>query len=567
MASPHRAFIPFRIKLLLGVLAIGGVMLGFMTFLLHTAVRAGMVETLTSSMATAAAGMTPGLEAAAGDALARSAGGQPGPADLAQLRTWLNAMRTRMIREFPTDWLIDAGLVRQPDLLIVMRDGAGQARVIAATQESLEGRSYNVIPDAASDGGDPWEHLSYDTAAIDAHTPGPPRTSGEAERAPQPTGAAMPSRFGGRSPIRLGDGRAVGLLVVDADVRLISSVTENFKVGAAILFAFVLSVLVVFAYVLAWWFNRPVRMLDKGMARVAAGDFSVQIPSPNRRDEFDGVVERFNTMVRGLQDREKMRTALDLASEVQRHLLPARLPEIAGYELVHAVHYSEETGGDALDCFSLPRALGREAGPRGGDQQSSAEGLARWAISVGDVSGHGIAAAMLMSWIRGTLRARAEELGDRPDLLLDAINHHFFRDSPTGKFLTFFYGVLDPLAHELRWSSAGHEPAILIGRAGVRRLGSTGVPLGVLEQPGFKAGEPMTLAPGDLLYIGTDGVSECRAPSGELLGRKRLEDALVGLRGKPIAGIRDGLLELIAAHRSSAPQNDDLTFMLLRRKG
>lgn len=535
--------IPFRVKLLLGVLAVSGAMLVLMSLLFRDWLRDLYTETITASMAAGAAGLAQGVDPEIVEAVRRAGAGSLSAAELDDVRARLLRHREALLAEFPADWKDDETTARPPDLLLVtptVSGGAGAEGVGGAGAEQAVGRVLVSTGPAGASAAyafheavkaeERWTRLTYDPAPVR-----------------NPRGA----KVGGRAPLRLADGTSPGLLVVESDAQLVEDgvvlLTAAVRGVAVVVFA----VAGLVAAFVAWSIGRPVRALDAGMARVAAGDYGVRLTPPRSRDEFEVLFERFNAMVAGLSERGRMRDALALASEVQRGLLPNSMPELAGYELAHVVIYCDETGGDSIDCFGV----------------AAEEGAGKHAVFVGDISGHGIAAAMLMSWTRATMRARAEDLGDRPVELLEFINRRFVRDAPQGTFLTCFYAVLDTAAHTLAWASAGHEPALVVGRGGVRKLGATGVPLGAMDDPGFGVSDVVGLAPGDLLFVGTDGLCECRAPGGAFLGRERVERTLVALRDRPIGEIRDALLAMATEHRGTLAQADDLTFVLLRRRG
>ncbi len=519
--------IPFRLKLLLGVLVIAGAIVLLMTVFLRDALRASVAETLATSMATAAAGVAISTPPQDIDRIAAAAT-DPDPDTIARLRRELSQHRDRFIALFPGEWSATDPETRQPDLLIVIPD-ADSGRILVATDARMEGQEYRFDP--ALPASERWSRMSVDTDVMSM-----PRGDFLGGRAP------LASSAGGPPP---------ALLVIEMSRGAFSAIADPLDMVVRILFVGFMSLLLIAALLFAWWLYRPLGALEQGMARVAAGDLRVRLDRPRRLDEFDALVDRFNAMVDGLREREKMSDALGLASHVQRHLLPQDLPAVPGYELAHAVVYCDQTGGDALDCFPVDA----EHRPT------------RFGLSVGDVSGHGIAAAMLMSWSRATLRAYAQALGDRPHELLDTMNRSFARDAPSGTFLTFFYGVLDPATHAMHWASAGHEPALhLCARTGaVRPLSSTGVPLGVVEDLPIALGEPIAFNAGDLLFIGTDGVRESRSPAGKLLGFDALAQILRAVMHKPLAEIREAIVRAAAEHRGGAPQNDDLTFLLLRR--
>ena len=146
-------------------------------------------------------------------------------------------------------------------------------------------------------------------------------------------------------------------------------------------------------------------------------------------------------------------------------------------------------------------------------------------FAVGDITGHGIQAALLMASARAVLRSHAESEFDDLGSMFADINTHLVRDTGDERFLTMFYGVIDADDRTLRWVSGGHDPALWFryGNAADPTVGldNDGLVLGVLEEVPYATAGPITLSPGDIIAVGTDGIWEACNPAGEDFGRDR----------------------------------------------
>lgn len=535
----------FRLKLLLGALLAGSLLLALMLFVLRSALRSTLLEGLTSSMAAAAGGIAVGLDPSLIDPVALAGREQADPAAVARLRETLIRVRTLVARELPTDWAQGQDSAKVPDLMVVLQSRDGNGWVAASTDSEFEGVSVNTADLIASAGTGPgpertpadvmWEHLGNDS------------------RARVLNGREV---IGGWAPLRDADRHARGLLLVQADSRLFAASSRALDIASVVVITMFVGAMLALALLLAWVTARPIEKLAGGMNKVGQGDLTVELEPGSRFDGFDALVARFNQMVAGLRERAQMRRELADASVVQQQLLPRCAPEIAGYEATHSVDYCDETGGDYIDFIPLA------------DDQRNSEPSTPWSVAVGDISGHGIAAAMLMSWTRSLLWSQAPDYTRDPSALLQLINRHFFRDANEGKFLTLFYAVLDPGSHTLAWTSAGHDPGVVVRRSEKEplRLDSRDVPIGVLSDSVFPQGMRISFEPGDVLFVGTDGVSQCRNRAGEWFGLERIEGILRAMADEPLDKIRDAINEAVKRHRGNCAQDDDVTFVLVRRR-
>lgn len=291
--------------------------------------------------------------------------------------------------------------------------------------------------------------------------------------------------------------------------------------------------------------TRPVAELAETANQIAGGDLEARAPI-HTNDEIGRLGEAFNHMVPLLQDRLRMGASLEMAKQVQQRLLPGEPPDLAGLRVAGVSDYCDETGGDYFDFVHLP----------GG-------GLG---VALGDVTGHGIAAAILMATGRAMLRARLERPAPIAEQIAD-VNRQLARDASDGKFMTLFYLALAP-GQPVRWTSAGHDPAILLrpsgGGAETVDLAGEDIPLAIMPDWDYHEHERPPLAPGETIVIGTDGIWEARNPAGEMFGRQRFLDVLCAHAHADPDALCKAVLEAVTAFRDGHEQLDDITMVAVR---
>jgi serine phosphatase RsbU (regulator of sigma subunit)/DNA-binding NarL/FixJ family response regulator len=248
------------------------------------------------------------------------------------------------------------------------------------------------------------------------------------------------------------------------------------------------------------------------------------------------------------QDQRRIAQELMLAGRIQASLLPTSPPVIPGWEIAAALEPARETSGDFYDFIALP----------GG----------RWGIVAADVADKGVGAALFMALSRTLLRTYAGEYAARADRVLAAVNDRILSEARAGLFVTMFYGIVDPADGTLTYANAGHPPACIldVGRgAAPRMLGKTGMALGVLETERWGK-KTVALAPGDVLLLYTDGVTDAQDPRGAMFGMERLLRAADAQLGHRADEMRDGILAGIDRFADGAPQLDDITLVVLARE-
>ena len=182
---------------------------------------------------------------------------------------------------------------------------------------------------------------------------------------------------------------------------------------------------------------------------------------------------------------------------------------------------------------------------------------------VGDVSGKGVSAALLMANIQATLRARLPHETDLAQLA-DRLDRELDQNTPGGVYLTLFLAILETDGRLLRYVNAGHNPQFVVRRrGGLEALSSTGMPIALYAGHGYTAAETR-LEPGDLLFFYTDGLVEAENATGDMIGSERLEEMLARERGQQIADVLRHIEQQVAEFRGKAELFDDATMMALR---
>jgi serine phosphatase RsbU (regulator of sigma subunit) len=263
---------------------------------------------------------------------------------------------------------------------------------------------------------------------------------------------------------------------------------------------------------------------------------------------------RISRMTELVNQKERLSQELKTASRIQKKLIPEEAMRVPGLEISGKSVPAAEVGGDVLDFFSS-----------GGTVDGKPVG--QMFISIGDVSGKGAGAGIVMATVRATLRAKAER-ETRTDVLLGLLNRELAKDLEAGLFVSLLLLRWSPYDRTLAWAGAGHEHILVIrARTGaVETLRSGGVVLGLTADVTGKIEEKkLNLEPNDIVVLYTDGLTEAMSPGGEELGLERVEQALLGCRGKSAPEVIDALIATAQAWQRGEPAHDDLTIVALRK--
>ncbi len=243
-------------------------------------------------------------------------------------------------------------------------------------------------------------------------------------------------------------------------------------------------------------------------------------------------------------ERERMERELELATEIQQRFQPSAPPQVENYELQGISFACYEIGGDYYDF--IPRHDGKML------------------IALGDVSGKGTAAALLMSSLHAAIHAQAMAKSSLSEMV-SAVNEYLAENTPTNRFITFFVGELDTETNELAYINAGHNPPLVARIDGtVEELDSGGFPLGIMPGADFELGK-IRLEKGEAVIVFSDGVSEAENTSGEEFGVDRLSTVVKQHVSRSASGLRDKIESALSDFTGTAPANDDITLVIVKR--
>jgi len=289
--------------------------------------------------------------------------------------------------------------------------------------------------------------------------------------------------------------------------------------------------------------------LTDGVHQLAGGDFKTRVPVRSK-DEFGTLAGAFNQMAEDLErhealvvEQERLRKELELSRLIQTEMLPRGSLRSGPAEISGVSIPAREVGGDFFNYFVLPDG--------------------RLALLVGDVSGKGVSAALLMANIQATLRARLPHETNLATLA-DRLDREMDQNTPGGVYLTLFLGILESDGRLLRYVNAGHNPQfVLHGTSAISPLVSTGMPIALYAGHGYSEAR-VELGSGDLLFFYTDGLVETENERKEMFGAERLKAILDRERAEGIDAILARVEEHVKAFRGTAEPFDDATMMALR---
>jgi len=292
----------------------------------------------------------------------------------------------------------------------------------------------------------------------------------------------------------------------------------------------------------------PVKEMMRVVARVRHGDFNQKVKVVSN-DELGNLGDGINEMTAGLIERDQMRHSLFLAKEVQQALLPRAVPEIKGLDIASTSVYCDETGGDYYDFF-IP------ANPD----------AARISIVVGDVSGHGISSALLMTTARAFFRQRSALPGKISTVVSD-VNRLLVNDvADSGGFMTLFFLNIDRANRRINWVRAGHDPALFYdpGTGNVEELHGSGMAMGIDGEHAYEQYTREELSPGQVILIGTDGIWEAQNARGDMFGKKTLYRIIKQYSDTDAKGLLTACLYTLDKFRDGVKPEDDVTLVVVK---
>jgi len=258
-----------------------------------------------------------------------------------------------------------------------------------------------------------------------------------------------------------------------------------------------------------------------------------------------GVALKNNKLVQAFLEQQKMKQEMHVAKDIQQGMLPRKSIERPRMEVSGFNRPCDETGGDYFDFIPMPDK--------------------RLGVVIGDVSGHGIGAALFMTTARALLRAFTYKAAD-PAEVLGEVNLFLERDMPPGSFMSLFFGEVNTRTGALRYASAGHCPVILFRKktATFEELCKTGPALGLIEGITYRIGETPPLQPGDILFLYTDGLPEAMSPEKELFEMDRVRNLIAGLQERDSQEIVNQFVRAVTEFTKRDVFEDDLTMVVVK---
>ncbi len=290
--------------------------------------------------------------------------------------------------------------------------------------------------------------------------------------------------------------------------------------------------------------TRPIHQLHKAARELAKCDFTTRVNVASG-DELGDLAKDFNMLVPALEEQVRVKRDLLAAQEIQQHLVPKVAPDIEGFDITGTTIYCDEIGGDYQDYIALDDG--------------------RMASLIGDVTGHGVSAALMMATARAMIRTHAD-FATSPANLFDSVNQQLCEDSSGGRSLTLFHLLLSPGQKRFNWISAGHEPALMYDPAKdtFTALEGEDIPLGVDQNWAFK-NMSGTFPDKGILIAYTDGVREAANPSGEAYGLDRLKAAVRAAHKQDSQAISTHILNDLATFQSAVPSVDDVSLLVVKQ--
>ncbi len=243
---------------------------------------------------------------------------------------------------------------------------------------------------------------------------------------------------------------------------------------------------------------------------------------------------------------QKTLQELSLARSIQDSFLPESIPELPGWQITATLEPARQIAGDFYDFIMLPDG--------------------KLGFLIADVADKGLGSALYMALSNTLIRTFATQYPQDPAQVMKSANQQILRNARANLFVTVFFGVLDPVTGKLCYANAGHNPPFLLGTAGLRTLGNTGMPLGIDEDNDWFQ-EDAEILPGEMLLLYTDGMLDAQNTAGEFIDRKSILNTVQKSSKESVHVVQNGILAKVHQFVGDAPRFDDLTLVILGRDG
>lgn len=319
---------------------------------------------------------------------------------------------------------------------------------------------------------------------------------------------------------------------------------------AGFFLAVIIAVTALTGFLYARRFTYPIYRLAEATQQLSHGNLETHVHLKTG-DELETLAMVFNDVGPRLKEHEKTQRNLALAGAIQKNLLPAKPPSLSNFEISGHCLYCDETGGDYFDFIV--------SGDINNKQVS---------IILGDITGHGISAALLMASARSLLRNTSGFLGTNLTEIMKLFNEQLTEDTQDDKFMTLFYGILNDNERSMIWASGGHDPAIWFHRKmkTFEELPNTGPLMGIVKGMSFEQAGPIYFEAGDLLIIGTDGIWEAQNSEGQAYGKARLNDCICSNFDKSAEWIASTIIDSVKSFSAPRHPEDDITLIVIKTR-
>lgn len=318
-----------------------------------------------------------------------------------------------------------------------------------------------------------------------------------------------------------------------------------------VLTAAFLIILILAATLIAVYFSRlvtkPLEKLTRAAKKLAGGDLQARV-SIDSHDEIGELGRVFNRIGPELSQAYDMKRSVELASEIQKHLLP-HPPRIEGFDIFGRTLYSHFAGGDYYDFLCDEADQGRLC------------------VAIGDVSGHGVSSALLMASVRSALRMRARMAGTMSEIA-ESANAVFSEDvEVSGNFVTLFLARFDRDRRQIQWVRAGHDPALLYDPeadtfTSLKGVGK-GLPFGINKTEVYLE-ESHPFHPGQICFLGTDGIWEAQDAQGTFFGKDRIKQILRENADADAKMIATAVMDAVEVFQTDVGRSDDFTCVVVK---
>ena len=287
-----------------------------------------------------------------------------------------------------------------------------------------------------------------------------------------------------------------------------------------------------------FFYLRSIRVAEKEPIRVVVS-----------HEEITALILAEEALRKREREWDRLRHSLELAKEIQQILLPKDNPKIKGLEVAGKSIYCDETGGDYFDFIKFKEKQSEKLG-----------------VVVGDVAGHGISSALIMTSVRSALRQRLALTGSISQIITD-VNCQLAGDlADHGQFVTLFYMLVDPARQTLEWVRAGHESAILYDPVtdDFFELQGSGMALGVDKDFQYERNQKENFSRGSIVVLATDGVWEARNKSGQMFGRTAVYDIIRNNSANGANDIMEAIISQVKKFLKASKPEDDLTIVVVK---